>query len=122
MSSVKHENIWYTCNDKVVIEDRVKLNCLTTEKNAMIPYLLIYEKDFLSNLMTPNLSGDRNNNEPTLVEKDHDSVDFHIHKMYNSEVSQLENSKRKLEAANFDNGVTLKHQRLSKKIKSEYSI
>ena len=79
VSCVKENNIWYYCNDAIVTKG-VKLNCYPTDRDMMVPYLLIYEKDLGSE--TPSLdisshmteSGESNHN---II--DNSVIDFAIH-------------------------------------------
>ena len=106
VSSVKRNNIWYTCNDVAIKEDRVKLSCLTTEKNTMIPYLLIYEKDDQSNSLTAISTYSQLDNQTQIpVENNHYNI---------VNVEKDVSIKRKLQATSPDNADTVKLQKLSK--------
>ena len=67
---MKENNIWYYCNDAIVTEG-VKLNCYPTDRDKMVPYLLIYEKDLGSETPLLNISSNMTANE----ESDHNIVD-----------------------------------------------
>ena len=67
---MKENNIWYYCNDAIVTQG-VKLNCYPADRDMMVPYLLIYEKDLGSETPSVNSSSHMTENE----ESNHDIVD-----------------------------------------------
>ena len=81
VTSVKENNIWYTCNDSICKEG-VKLSCDPTDQDNMVPYLLIYEKDLecelptLTNVTKPSEIEESN---PMII-SNNDDVDFLVDK------------------------------------------
>lgn len=62
VASVKYNDIWYTCDD-TVCQPGVTLNC--SRSDSMVPYLLIYEKDVLSQPLLNTISNKSENDIKT---------------------------------------------------------